>query len=272
MNQASPSLFKRIFNTAFFSAGILMALIIILLFGTSSKTVAAEAKKPFRILLITGGCCHNYVFQAQALKEAMEKVVKRAAVDVNVVNEGGTGTQYVAPLYDDPNWAKGYDVVVHNECFADTKDPNYFRKITRAHYAGVPAVVIHCAMHTYRSATEDDWREMLGVTSKRHDRQVKFSVKIDDLKNPIVKGMPAEWNPTASDELYNIDKLWPNAKALASAVSVESKKTYPVVWTNQYGKARVFGTTLGHGDTWKDPIFTNMLSRGILWAAGDLKK
>ena len=124
MNQASPSLFKRIFNTAFFSAGILMALIIILLFGTSSKTVAAEAKKPFRILLITGGCCHNYVFQAQALKEAMEKVVKRAAVDVNVVNEGGTGTQYVAPLYDDPNWAKGYDVVVHNECFADTKEKN----------------------------------------------------------------------------------------------------------------------------------------------------
>jgi len=23
------------------------------------------------------------------------------------------------PLYDNPDWAKGFDIVVHNECWAD---------------------------------------------------------------------------------------------------------------------------------------------------------
>jgi type 1 glutamine amidotransferase len=69
------------------------------------------------------------------------------------------------------------------------------------------------------------------------------------------------------DELYVIDKLWPNAKALATAVSPDDQREYPVVWVNEYGGARVFGTTLGHGnDTWQDPIFQDLLVRGFKWA------
>ena len=68
------------------------------------------------------------------------------------------------PVYDSPDWAKGYDIVVHNECFADITDPAFIRKITAAHKSGPPAIVIHCAMHTFRAATIDDWREFLGVT------------------------------------------------------------------------------------------------------------
>ncbi len=222
-------------------------------------------RKPLRALLITGGCCHGYAFQANQLKNAVSKLTE---VDWTVVNEGGTGTRATISLYDDPNWAKNYDVVVHNECFADTKDPEYIAKITRAHYAGVPAVVIHCAMHTYRAAGEDTWREFLGVTSRRHDHQSKYPVKKVDGKHPAMKDMPETW-VTPMDELYVIEKLWPSAKALATSVSEADGKTYPVVWTNQYGKARVFGTTFGHSDeTFSDPVFLGMLSRGVIWAAG----
>lgn len=231
---------------------------------------AAEtaSKKPLRVLLITGGCCHNYTFQAQALKEA---VAKLAQTEWTVVNEGGTGTQAMIPLYDDPNWAKGYDVVVHNECFADTKSPEYVRRITAPHHAGVPAVVIHCAMHTYRATDIDDWREFLGVTSRRHDHQGRYPVKRVESKNPILKGMPDDW-VTPMDELYVIEKLWPNARALATSVSEQDGKTYPIAWINQYGKARVFGTTFGHSDdTFRDPSFLNLISHGLLWAAGRLE-
>ncbi|RYF82142.1 MAG: glycosyltransferase, partial [Chitinophagaceae bacterium] len=163
------------------------------------------------------------------------------------------------------------DVVIHNECFADTKTPEYIRKITTAHYAGVPAVVIHCAMHTYRSTDINDWREFLGVTSRRHDHQSRYPVTKVDSKHSILKGMPATWT-TPMDELYVIEKIWPNAKALATSVSEQDGKTYPVAWTNKYGKAKVFGTTFGHSDaTFKDPVFLNLVSRGILWAAGRLK-
>jgi type 1 glutamine amidotransferase len=73
------------------------------------------------------------------------------------------------------------------------------------------------------------------------------------------------------DELYVIDKVWPGAKALATSVSERDGKTYPVVWINQYGKARVFGTTYGHSDdVWRDESFLTLVSRGTLWAAGRL--
>ena len=55
--------------------------------------------------------------------------------------------------------------------------------------------------------------------------------------------------------------------ALATAVSPEDSKTYPVAWAHEYGGARVFGTTLGHGnDTWNDPVFQDLMLRGFKWA------
>ena len=54
---------------------------------------------------------------------------------------------------------------------------------------------------------------------------------------------------------------------LATAASPEDQKEYPLVWAHEYGGARVFGTTLGHGnDTWNDPIFQDLLRRGFRWA------
>jgi len=230
-------------------------------------TVLAADQKPLRALLITGGCCHNYPLQSQQLTNATAKL---APVAWSVVMEGGRGTRAEISLYDNPDWAKGYDVVVHNECFADTTNQAYIRKITSAHQSGVPAVVIHCAMHTYRSVDMDDWREFLGVTSKRHDHQSKYPVKLVEPAHPILKGIPADW-VTPMDELYVIEKVWPGAKALATSVSERDGKTYPVVWINQYGKTRVFGTTYGHSDdVWRDESFLTLVSRGTLWAAGRL--
>lgn len=252
-------MFKRI--------GSLLPLVAALMSGALTTAAADKVGKPLRALLITGGCCHNYEFQAEALKGA---VAKLAQVEWTVVNEGGKGTEAMIPLYDKPDWAKGYDVVVHNECFANTKDPAYIRKITAAHHAGAPAVVIHCAMHTYRATDIDDWREFLGVTSRRHDHQSNYAVKKVDAKHPTLKGMPDNW-VTPKDELYVIEKLWPSAKSLATSKSEKDGNDYPVIWTNQYGNARVFGTTYGHSDdTFRDPVFLEYLSRGILWASSRL--
>jgi type 1 glutamine amidotransferase len=233
-----------------------------------ATSAAADAGKPMKALLITGGCCHNYTLQSQQLTNAVGKLT---AVEWTVVNEGGNGTKAQIPIYSNPDWAKGFDVVVHNECFADTTDHDYIRQITSAHKAGVPAVVIHCAMHTYRATDIDDWREFLGVTSRRHDHESRYPVKAVALEHPIVKGIPADWK-TPMDELYVIEKLWPNAKALATSVSERDGKAYPVIWINQYGKARVFGTTYGHSDdTFRDPVFLGYVSGGVLWAAGRMK-
>ncbi|MBP9222228.1 MAG: ThuA domain-containing protein [Verrucomicrobiales bacterium] len=220
---------------------------------------------PIKALIITGGCCHNYLYQTYALGSAVQAV---ANVDFEIVKAGGNGTDAQISLYNDPDWAKPYDVVIHNECFADTVDPEYIRRITSAHHGGVPAIVVHCAMHTYRSAEIDDWREFLGVTSRRHDHQSRYPVTVIEGAHPIMKGFPTDW-VTPMDELYIIEKLWPNATALASSVSEKDGQEYPVIWANDFGGTRVVGTTYGHSDeTFGDPVFTRMLARAILWAAG----
>ncbi|MDX1951860.1 MAG: ThuA domain-containing protein [Verrucomicrobiota bacterium] len=224
--------------------------------------------KPLKGLLITGGCCHNYKFQAEALTKGISS---KADVEWTIVNEGGDGTRAEIALYDSPDWAKPFDVVVHNECFADTTTPEYIKKITAAHAAGKPAMVIHCAMHTYRAAKMDDWREFLGVTSYHHEHQSRYPVKIIDTEHPIMKGFPTNW-VTPMDELYIVKKLWPGAKALATSTSEQSKESQAVVWVNLYQGTRVFGTTYGHSDdTFRDPVFIDLLARGFVWAAGHLK-
>ena len=224
--------------------------------------------KPIRALLVTGGCCHNYQFQSEAMTNGISS---RADVEWKVVNEGGRGTQAEIALYSRPDWAAPYDVVIHNECFADTADTNYIRSITSAHKAGKPAVVIHCAMHTYRAAKFDDWREFLGVTSRMHEHQSRYPVKVVARDHPVMRGFPENW-VTPMDELYVLEKLWPGAKALATSASERTQKEQPVVWVNDYQGTRVFGTTYGHSDeTFRDPVFINLLARGVVWAAGKLE-
>ena len=236
--------------------------------GSSFAAEKLHSGKPIRALLITGGCCHNYQFQADSMTNGISQ---KAAVEWTVVNEGGNGTRAEIDLYRDTDWARPYDVVVHNECFADTTNTNYIQRILAAHKSGKPAVVIHCAMHTYRALKADDWREFLGVTSRRHDHQSRYPVKIIAREHPIMRGFSENW-VTPMDELYIIEKLWPNAQALASSVSEKTGEAHPVVWVNNYHGTRVFGTTYGHSDaTFRDPAFIELLARGLVWSAGKLK-
>lgn len=235
----------------------------------SQLAEAQDAKAPIKILLITGGCCHDYAFQTKAMQMALKD--RGIDADWTVFNEGGTGTRAEIDLYKNPDWSKGFDVVVHNECFADTTNPEYIRSITKAHQSGTNSVVIHCAMHTYRAAMIDDWRETLGVTSRRHDRQAQFVVTPVAKDHAIMKDFPTEWK-TPMDELYVIEKIWPNTTVLATSVSFEDGKTYPVAWTSRYGKSRTFGTTFGHGNaTFQDKVFLDMLVKGIQWSAGRIE-
>jgi type 1 glutamine amidotransferase len=231
-----------------------------------SPAAPVPPKPPaIRALLITGGCCHDYPTQTKLLTTAVEKL---AAVEWTIVNDGGTGTRAELALYDNPRWAEPYDIIVHNACFADTTSPEHIRKITTAHRVGKPALVIHCAMHTYRAAQIDDWREFLGVTSHRHDHESRYLVRPVAPAHPALKDFPDTWL-TPRDELYIIEKHWPTATTLAVSTSEKDGKDYPVIWINDYHGTRVFGTTFGHGNaTWEDPVFQTLLARGLLWAAG----
>ena len=239
-----------------------------LLAAPGDRSIADDATtKSLNVLLITSGCCHDYDFQTKSMQLAFEK----HGVDVNwtVVNEGGTGTAAQIDFYKDADWAKDFDVCIHNECFAKTSDSDYIRSITAPHQAGLNAVVIHCAMHTYRDAEIDDWRKLLGVTSRRHEHKSSYKVDVVEKGHPIMKGFP-DGHVIEFDELYVIEKLWPSATSLATSTSEKTEKVHPVIWTNQFGKARVFGTTYGHSNkTFEDQVFLDLIVRGTVWAASE---
>ena len=215
-----------------------------------------------RALVISGGCCHDYRGQDKILMDLMADVLP---VDWTILYEGGGNSDVRVALYDKPNWAEGFDVVIHNECYANVADEKFIRQITSAHETGVPAILIHCAMHSYRAATVDDWREFAGVTTRRHTRRHNIAVKVMDQESSLTESIPTDWT-TPTDELYVIDKVWPNSKVLATAVSPEEgNEVYPVIWTNDFHGARVFGTTLGHGETFDDPVFRDLLVRAFKW-------
>lgn len=238
---------------------------VVVLMG-ATVSVAAEAGKPLEVLYITGGCCHDYDGQKKVIADGL---AARARVKMTVVHEGGSSTDHKVSIYSKPDWAKGYDVVFHNECFANVKDLDFVKGIIAEHKKGVPAVMMHCAMHCYRTGTED-WFELCGIKSPGHGAHYEYTANLIT-DHPVLKGLPKEWQ-LPKEELYYCDKLFPSATPLAEAMSRERKSNQTVVWTNDYHGTRVFGTTIGHyTETVKTPEFLDLVTRGTLWAAGKLQ-
>lgn len=104
----------------------------------------ARAVEPIHALLLTGGCCHDYGAQLKILTEGISA---RANVDWDIRYEGGSSTGGVKrshrmSIYDKPDWSKGYDIVVHNECFGDVTNAEFVEHIAKGHFDGVPWLFI----------------------------------------------------------------------------------------------------------------------------------
>ena len=237
----------------------------LLLVSVVDASAAEKAKGPIRALLVTGGCCHDYDRQKVILARGISA---RAPVEWTVVHQGGKSTNAKIPLYEDKNWAKGFDVVVHNECFAHVKDKEWVETILKPHREGTPAVLIHCAMHCYRTG-DDSWFEFVGVQSPGHGAHYGHKIEIQDKDHPISDGL-ASW-ATEKGELYHTIKVFPSAHTIATAQRRDTGEPQVCVWTNKYGKGNVFATTIGHhNETMADPAYLDMVTRGLLWSVGRL--
>lgn len=227
----------------------------------------AEKNKPLKALMVCGGCCHDYAMQKVILSEGISA---RANVEWTIVHEGGDTREHKVSIYEKADWAKGYDVVVHNECFGQVADVAFVERIAAPHKAGVPAVMLHCSSHSYRAAETDEWRQVIGITSRSHEKRRDLLVKTIEPKHPVMRGFPAEW-ANANDELYKNEKVWPTAVPLARAYGEDTKQDHVTIWVNTYGKGRTFSTTLGHtNETMGSPVYLDLVARGLLWACGKL--
>src|SRR5437868_15205589 len=97
---------------------VLTAVLLLPATGAGEKK-AEEKVKPIRALLVIGGCCHDYDKQKDILTKG---VSARAHVEWVVSYDPDKGTKHLNPAYEKADWAKGFDVVVHDECCSDVKD------------------------------------------------------------------------------------------------------------------------------------------------------
>ncbi len=255
----------------------------------------SPAAAPLKVLLVAGGCCHDYATQTKLLKAGIEARI-RAEVTVELNPDKGTDATFA--IYESADWANGYDVILHDECSASVTDKAYVKRILDAHRNGVPAVNLHCAMHSYRwgefrepvepGADNAGWYEMIGLQSTGHGPQSPIDVSYSDASHPITKGLE-NWK-TINEELYNNVRVLKGAKALATGKQLQEPrkrdlKEHPdakpreasavVVWTNEYGpnRTKIFSTTLGHNnDTVGDDRYLDLIVRGLLWATDNLSE
>jgi len=238
---------------------------IILISALGAVFAQAQESKQIKALLLTGGGYHDYDKQKTILTEGISE---RVNVNWTIIHKDAGATK---ELLKDSGWADGFDVVVYNICHADETDAEFVKSITETHSAGLPAAAIHCTLHSYHWKTKsDDWVRFLGVTSNRHGKQSPIHVKTVKSDHPIMKDLPAEWS-TPQGELYHIDKVWDSATVLADGTIDGEDAKHAVVWVNDFGKARVFGTSIGHhNETMADKHYLDLVSKGLLWATGNL--
>lgn len=226
--------------------------------------------KPLKALLIAGGCCHDYEAQHKILSEGIQK---RANIRVDTYVSLSKSPNPPLPLYDDPNWAKGYDLIIHDECAAANKDNSVVDNILKVHQT-IPAVYLHCAMHSFRGSKNTEWCKQIGLKSTRHGPHLPVAVEVSNKNHPITQNFN-NW-VTGKEELYNNTEIY-TAEPLLKGTQKYKKHgkdivdTATVAWVNTKYGARSFSTSLGHyNEVVASNEYLELVSRGALWACDKL--
>ena len=250
--------FITIFATALLLPQILFA-------EDNSSSENAPKEKPLRALLICGGCCHDYTEQHKVLSDGIQS---RANIRVDVWWTDDKSTNPPLTVYDNVNWANGYDIIIHDECAARNTNLEVLKRILKVHEK-TPAIHLHCAMHSFRNGT-DLWFKHLGLQSTGHGPHEPIDVTFVDKDHPVVQGMQ-DWR-IEKDELYNNAKLF-GAHPIAMGTQTYERKGKTnkqdaiVIWSNEVNGTRSFSMSIGHyTEGVSDDRYLDLVTRGILWA------
>lgn len=135
----------------------------------------------------------------------------------------------------------------------------------------------HCATDTLYDTS---YGALVGGYFDGHPWTQKIKIKVEDPKHPAAAGFHT--GDEIDDEIYQFrDKPYSREK-LHIIVSVDNSsidvnkgkrkdQDYAISWCHDYGKGKVFYTSLGHRKlVWKDERFQKHLIGGLKWATGVL--
>jgi type 1 glutamine amidotransferase len=144
-------------------------------------------------------------------------------------------------------------------------------------------VGIHAATDCLRDS--DTYLEMIGGQFWQHpwngDQMV--AVRVEEPKHPLIRGIFSGDKFRVGDEIYQFREPFSrrNQKVLLS-INIEKSdaphlpllredRDYPVSWIREYGKGRVFYSSLGHRkETYGNSQILECWLRGLQFVLGDL--
>lgn len=130
--------------------------------------------------------------------------------------------------------------------------------------SGRPVVGLRTASHAFQNWLVFD-RQVLGGNYQNHygkDLLPTINLSAEAGSHPILRGVPAAF--TSAGSLYRNTPLQTNTTVLLTGRI--PGHTEPVAWTHVHKGARVFYTSLGHEDDFKNPAFRRLLANAIHWA------
>ncbi len=267
----------KLFNTGYITrrrflaatAAVLAVSCVVLLFcnwqdtafaGSQAVKAAPKGKQTANVLIITGidHPAHNWRQTAPVLAEMLRKDTR---LEVRVAED---------PHFLDSSALHRYDVVVLH--FMNWQQPAPGPK-ARANLRkfvqdGKGLFVVHFGCGAFQ-----DWREFRKLAgrvwdpkARAHDPGGPFRVNITGVPHPITKGLKSF---ETEDELYTCLTGDRPVDMLATARSKVDGKMYPMAFTFNYGKGRVFHSALGHDvKAISNPGAAELFRRGCAWAAG----
>jgi uncharacterized protein len=266
-----------------------MRLLLPLLTCLLSLTLANSPQPKLKALILDGQNNHKWDITTPVLRHALES---SGAFTVAVSTTPPKGAPKDAWATWNPDFT-AYDVVVSNyngETWPDTVRTAFETYVKN----GGGFVPVHAANNAFgdwpeynriigvggwggRDEKSGPWlyvkdgklfRDTTPGKGGAHGPQHEFVVEVQTQDHPITKGLPHRWLHT-QDELYSrLRGPAEDVTILAAATSDLTAVKEPSLMVINYGKGRVFHTTLGHADYSMLCLgFYETLQRGTEWAA-----
>lgn len=259
-------------------------------FGQTSDA-GGTANRKLRALIIDGQNNHDWKTTTPLLKQALESS-GRFAVDVATTPPAGQDMSGFRPRFAE------YDVIVSNyngDRWPRETEADFEKYVSE----GGGFVPVHAANNAF--AEWPAYNRMCGIggwfgrsdksgpyvylndagaivtdnaagAAGHHGPQHEFQIRMRGPKHPITEGLPPVWTHT-KDELYDslrgpAEEMTILATAYAAPEFNGTRRHEPMLMVLDYGRGRVFHTTLGHADySMKCVGFITTLQRGAEWAA-----